>query len=148
LVKEYSPINKFDPDELLPTDRITMKWNCSVCDMGWEASIRERVNRDKECPYCSGKKAIPGKTSFKALYPELDKEYSLINKYDPDTLVPTYTIDMKWNCSICDIGWEASISDRVNGVKECSYCSGTKAIPGKTSFKALYPELMNDWKNI
>ncbi len=148
LAKEYSAENVFDPDEILPTYSITVDWHCSSCDMEWFGSVRDRVNGSKECPYCTGKKAIPGKTSFKALYPELAKEYALMNEYDPDLLISTYSFDMKWNCSVCGMEWVASIKDRVNGDVECPYCSGKKAIPGKTSLKALYPELMNEWKYI
>jgi len=123
-------------------------WNCSSCGMEWEASIRDWVNGKPECPYCSGRKAIPGRTSFKALYHEMINEYSPTNEYNPDELVPSYTLQMKWNCSTCSMEWEASIRDRVNGDAECPYCSGRKAIPGKNSIKALYPELMNEWKYI
>lgn len=149
LMKEFSPANIHDPDELLPTHTLFyMKWYCSACNMEWEASIRDRVNGDVECTYCSRKKAIPGKTSFKALYPDLIEEFSSINDYNPDDLLPTYTLPMKWNCSQCSMEWEASIRDRVNDEAECPYCSGKKAIPGKTSLKALYPELMSEWKYI
>jgi DNA-directed RNA polymerase subunit RPC12/RpoP len=148
LMNEFSLLNQNDPDLLLSSFAQVMKWNCSECDMEWEASIRDRVSGESECPYCTGRKAIPGKTSFKALYPELMKEYSPVNQNDPDTLTQTYSLTMKWNCSECDMEWEASIRDRVSGEAECPYCNGKKAIPGKTSFNALYPELMSEWKFI
>ena len=148
LMMEYSSDNVQNPDELVPSYTISVKWYCSKCSMEWEASIRDRVNGEVDCPYCNGRKAIPGRTSFKALYPELMMEYSSDNVQNPDELVPSYTLLMKWNCSKCSMEWEASIRDRVNGEVDCPYCSGRKAIPGRTSLKALYPELMKEWKYI
>ena len=28
-------------------------WNCSSCGMEWEASIRDWVNGEAECPHCN-----------------------------------------------------------------------------------------------
>jgi DNA-directed RNA polymerase subunit RPC12/RpoP len=117
-----------------------MMWNCSSYGMEWETSIRDRVNGEAECPYCSRRKVIPGGTSFKALYPDLMKKYSPVNVCNPDELLPSYTLLMKWNCSACNMGWVTSIRDRVNGEAKCPYCSGRKAILGRTPPSKLYTQ--------
>jgi hypothetical protein len=53
---------------------------------------------------------------------------------------------LSWKCSECSLIWKASPRERSGGIVECPYYSGEKAIPGITSFKALYPDLMIEWK--
>jgi DNA-directed RNA polymerase subunit RPC12/RpoP len=69
-----------------------------------EASVRDRVNGEAECPYCNGRKAIPGRTSFKALYPELMKEWKHISNLlliNLDYVLPTSTKEVWWKCPQC-----------------------------------------------
>lgn len=98
--------------------------------------------------YCDGRKVIPGKTSFKALYPTISKEYSAENEYDPDYLLSSSSKRVIWDCQACGFTWNSTINDRVKEVVECPYCSGSKVIPGKTSFKSIHPDLMQEWDDI
>lgn len=83
---------------------------------------------------------IPGKTSFKALHPEIAAECYDMNDVDLNNILPTYKNLIIWNCHECNMTGKSSVKDRVGGKAICPYCSGKKAVPGKTSFKALYPE--------
>ena len=130
---------------LIPLDnKVIRYWDCKKCEQRWSASFYERFYKKKTCPYCDGFYAIPGKTSFKALYPKLANELSLHNLVDPDKILPTHTQYLQWICPTCNMDWNATIADRVDGSAVCPYCSGKKAIPRKTSFKALYPEMAKE----
>jgi len=48
--------------------------------MTWKGSIKDRVNEEIDYPYCNGREAICGKTSFKALHSEMIKEWNLGNR--------------------------------------------------------------------
>ena len=148
LVEEYSPINEDDPDYLLPSVTKRIIWNCHECKQEWSSSLNDRVSGNVSCPYCDGRKAIPGKTSFKAMYPQLVEEYSPENEDNPDYLLPSITKRIIWSCHECKQEWISSLNDRVSGNVSCPYCDGRKAIPGKTSFKARHPKLMNEWDSI
>ena len=139
-------IDDIDLDVIFPTYTIQMQWRCPTCDMTWRASPQERVSGEASCPYCDGRKAMPGRTSFAALYPELASE--CVDDIDLDAILPTYTIQMRWRCSSCDMIWKASPKDRVSGEASCPYCDGRKVIPGKTSLAVLYPTLMTEWLTI
>lgn len=89
-----------------------------------------------DCPYCSSKKAIPRETSFKALYPNMAIELIDNVETNLDEVLPYYTLILSWKCLDCNLEWKASPKDRSEGVADCPYCSGKKATPGKTSFKA------------
>lgn len=133
---------------LFPKCKTKITWLCNECNNLWNSSIYDRLYSGKQCPYCSLKKALPGKTSFKALYPDLASEISDGSNIDLDTILPTYTQRLSWTCSKCMIKWKASPKDRSEGTLVCPYCSGEKVIPGKTSFKALHPELMIEWNEV
>lgn len=113
--------------------------------MTWKGSVKDRVEGNVICAYCNGKKAIPGKTSFKALYPEMAAEYSLNNKVNSDTILSTYSPIVEWDCLVCKMSWKSSVKDRVNKEIDCPYCNGREAIRGKTSFKALHSDMMKEW---
>ena len=131
LIKEYSVNNETDPDGVLPTYSLTVDWDCSQCGMTWTGSIRDRVNGDMQCPFCSGKRAIPGKTSFMALYPELLGEwYTIANilLVNPDQVSPTSPSEVWWICKNCGKSYSMSIKTRVimdlRSKKACPYCKG------------------------
>ncbi len=64
-------------------------------------SVKDRVDGNAFCPYCIGKMAIPGKTSFKALYTEMAAEYSSNNEVSSDIILSTYSPLVEWDCLVC-----------------------------------------------
>jgi uncharacterized Zn-finger protein len=89
------------------------------------------VNGNTECPYCSGRKAIPGKTSFKALFPEIMNEWKYISNLllaNPDYVLPTSTKEVWWECPYCKKSYSMKIMDKVNmyrrNKKSCPFCKG------------------------
>lgn len=54
-------------------------WKCEK-DHSWEANIASLV-RGTRCPYCSGRKAIPGINDIATLYPHL------VSDWHPDNTV-------------------------------------------------------------
>lgn len=137
-----SPVNL---DHYFPTSPTALKWKCPTCAQEWYAAVCERVDGKALCPYCAGKKAIPGKTSLKARYPHIAAE--LIDSDKADYLLPTSKTRMRWHCNTCNMDWYASPDERTHETATCPYCSGKKAIPGKTSLKARYPDIMREWSN-
>lgn len=134
--------------------KVPFKWSCRKCGEIWNATAYERFVIGKQCPYCTDVSlAIPGKTSFKALFPDIESEYVHTQEgaVDTDNILP---IDYRnkrfeWNCHECNMIWKASIPERTQQGMICPYCKGLKAIPGKTSILALYPDLINnEWKKL
>ena len=92
------------------------------------------VNGNADCPYCSGRKAIPGKTSFAALHPDLMNEWNWINNYvlvDPDEITEKYSTNVWWICKRNpDHVYELSVSEKILYKKRhresCPYCKGRR----------------------
>ena len=78
LMKEWDweKNQQFDPEKLSRSSGKKVWW---VCCKGhsWQAGI---CNRTKEhgtgCPFCTGRRADPGKTDLKTLYPALMEEWN------------------------------------------------------------------------
>ncbi|WP_312649262.1 zinc-ribbon domain-containing protein [Aminipila sp.] len=135
---------RFNKDYLPPDMTTPIFWTCEECENSFNASPYNRFHKKASCPYCSGKYAIRGKTSLKALYPKIESQLikdELVN-FDTDSILPTdYSSRyFNWHCIECGNSFQATISKQIEG-SDCPYCSGRLAIPGKTSFRALYPEI-------
>jgi len=140
-----------DFELMVPTYTAQILWKCSSCNDIFQLSYRERFYAHRDCACIEGRKAIPGKNSFKALYPRLDKELSIRNEIDTDMILPNSSAVVEWDCPDCDMTWKSSVRERVesfvNGdnITCCPYCAGKKPIPGKNSFMVRQPELMKEW---
>lgn len=135
-----------------PNQHEKINWRCEKCGQPFSLSPKQRFFKQEHCPYCNHKYGIPGKTSFKALYPDIERE--MINEDNTDTdriAVKKNSIGIgtqrQWKCPKCNYHWKASIYDRIYLNVSCPYCIGKYGIPGKTSFKALYPDIEREMIN-
>ena len=74
---------------------------CPTCHGNYPARIIDVINGEADCPYCSGHKALPGKTSFAALHPDLMEDWDFIANYclvNPDEILDTYSQKVWFNC--------------------------------------------------
>ncbi len=140
VARRWSPNNEFEPDTVFATSWKGAKWICDECSCEYPARVKSVVNGEDECPYCAGKLAIPGKTSLKALYPDIAKLLSPNDRHDPDLMLPDSKSPYIWRCPEYDLDYIATTYEMINGYT-CPYCDGRKAVPGKTSLEALYPDI-------
>ena len=139
----WSDKNNLSADQTLPNTTMAF-WTCPTCHGDYPARINKVINGKVECPYCNNKKVLPGFNSLAVKYPDIANMWSKQNKLSADHVLPN-TYVTTWTCPICHEDYSARIIDVINGVTDCPYCSGRKALPGKTSFAALHPDLMEDW---
>ena len=90
-----------------------------ICNKGhhWKSMIytRTRSNRPGRCPYCSGKRVIPGVTDLLTTDPEIAAEWSFLNtKLSPSGISRCSHALVYWNCSKGHI-YKASPANRVHG---------------------------------
>ena len=124
LAKEWSENNARKANEVLPTQHMDALWNCPRCGGEYHAPVNVREAGDDACPYCAGKKALPGYNTLDAVKPELAKEWSEKNV---------------WKAA-------APVNVREAGDDACPYCAGKKVLPGVNSFAATHSELVKkEW---
>lgn len=141
LREEYSSKNLRDFDSVAKQSNKKFWW---ICKEGheWEAVMSSR-SKGIGCPYCSGKRILPGYNDLFTVRPELKKYWSVNNTIDPSTVGVGKEVKAKW---ICDKGheFESLISNRTRGYG-CPYCAGKIPILGENDIETLYPEIAKQY---
>lgn len=84
--------------------------------------------------------------SLAAKCPQLSKEwdYNKNGKLTPEMFYSASGERVWWKCSHGH-SWQAVISSRSSGGKNCPYCAGLLVIPGQNDLATLYPQLAKEW---
>jgi hypothetical protein len=111
----------------------------------WQAYIND-IARGRRCGRCSGRHAIPGKTSFAALHPELlrswDRDRNIV---DPDRIRPNYAKPVWWTCDKPGHpSWKTTTYSRILGTG-CPTCVNLNIVPYINDFLTSYPHLEAEW---
>ncbi len=145
-MKLWSPNNTILPEQLTPGSHKKVLWRCEQ-GHEWEASVFSVVMDDCRCPYCTGKRAIPGESDLATLYPDLMEQWDFEKNegIDPKNMLPSSHEKVWW---ICEKGhrWQAAVFSRTRENRSnCPYCSGKKVLAGFNDLATLYPELAKQW---
>lgn len=114
-----------------------------ACGHTWEAQVANRVVHNQGCPYCSGRRAIPGLNDLATVRPDLAAQWHPDNALRPDQVLPKSGRKVQWRCG-CNHTWEAALHSRTAG-HGCPYCSGLRAILGETDLATCRPDLASEW---
>ena len=68
----------WDPTVVISTGQ-RKSWKCEK-GHSWQNAISNRL-KGQGCPFCKGKRALPGFNDLKTLQPDLAKEATFINSY-------------------------------------------------------------------
>ena len=101
LIPEWSENNEHPMSYYLPSSVTSVLWICPTCNGEYPYRIKDREIGDKSCPYCVGRKVLPGYNSFKAKHPDLMEHWDFINNYilaDPDKISDKYRKRVWWFC--------------------------------------------------
>lgn len=145
LAKQWHPTKNgnLTPSDITSGSSKEVWW---ICDKGheWCASPNSRVshNRNRNCPFCSGRKAWDGFNDLKTWCIENNREFLLKEWNDtknwpltPSNVSKGSGKKVSW---ICDKGheWQAVISSRTNSHRpgKCPYCANKKVLTGFNDF--------------
>lgn len=108
------------PDAFTANSREKVWWICSR-GHSWKTAIVNR-NRGSNCPYCSGRNAIPGENDLQTLNPGLAEEWDKEKNGDlsPSDVLPNSNKKAWWKCSKGH-EWQATICSRNQG-HGCPLC--------------------------
>ena len=120
----YEKNGVLKPEHFAPNSHRKVWWKCQI-GHEWQASIANR-NKGRGCPYCSGKKVLPGYNDLQTVNPALANEWN----YEKNTGVRPIDVTPNSNKKawwICSNGheWEAKINNRNNG-NGCPNCRRLK----------------------
>ena len=117
-----------------------------ICNNGhaWSALISNR-SKGSGCPYCAGRKVLPGYNDLATTNPQLTLEwnYQKNNDLTPQMVTSNSNKKVWW---ICSKGheWEALINNRQRGAG-CPYCANQKILPGYNDLQTIAPWLAMEW---
>ena len=144
-IRKWSAQNDYIPERAPKSRTKHDKWICLTCGGTFETSRRKQTLNDKPCPYCSGKRVLPGFNSLKDTHPELAAEWSDQNDCGPENVLKSSTKRVKWNCHTCGGSFIASPSERELNDNRCPYCKNKRPLAGYNTLAAEIPELTNEW---
>lgn len=135
------------PDKVSVYSPNKVGWKCSKGHK-WIASIAKRTSRGQGCPYCSGRRAIPGETDIATQNPEIMHLWDYKKNSDegiyPTNIKPNSDTETWWKCAKGH-SWKTKTKYIVRGHR-CPYCTGYKIIQGENDFATLAPkELLLEW---
>lgn len=120
-----------------------------LCEQGhsWQAAVFSVVLEGCGCPYCAGRRAIPGENDLVTMRPDLMKQwdYEKNASLNPQMVLPSQHVKVWWRCERGH-SWQAAIYSRTreNGCR-CPYCTGKKVLTGFNDLATVKPELAKEW---
>ena len=134
IAKLWSPNNERPADEVLPHILTAFLWTCPECGGEYRAGVKDMVEGNIDCPYCSDRRVLPGFNSFKVRHPDLMGEWVYVNNYalaDPDRISERSSSIVWWQCPAKPKHrYTMSVSNRVmfktRHREACPFCKGLR----------------------
>lgn len=112
-----------------------LDWKCIQGHI-WKAKPADRFRGDG-CPYCGGKKVMPGFNDLFTTHPEIALE---ADGWDTSQVTMGSNKIQKWICGLGH-GWSASPNSRTNMKSGCPYCSNLRVLVGFNDLSTTHPEI-------
>lgn len=123
--------NKLSPEQFLPSSNKRVFWKCKK-GHEWPAIINSRTRKERptQCPYCAGKRAIPGENDLLTTDPTIAAEWSYeMNRISPTEVTRMSHKKVYWKCQKGHI-YRSVIENHTAG-KGCPICKGKITIQDK-----------------
>ena len=96
-----------------------------ICSRGhsYQARIDHRTIMHSGCPYCSGKRPVPGENDLKTIYPDIAAEWDYSrNEKGPEQYLPRSNTPVYWKCAYCGFSYKKQIDARTLSMTGCPNC--------------------------
>lgn len=113
------------PGQISPYSNRRVWWQC---DKGhaYRTVVAARTMRGSGCPYCAGRKVLPGFNDLATRFPDLAAQWhpTLNGSVTPDSLTPGSNFRAWWVCPLGHV-WKAYVYSRTGSRKcGCPVCAG------------------------
>ena len=120
-------------------------WLCSKSHE-YMARIADRTKDHTGCPYCAGRKVLPGYNDLLTINPNIAKEWHPTKNGD---LTPSQVTigSHKEVCWLCERGhtYKCSVKCRTLDHYGCPYCSGNRVLVGFNDLETIAPDIAKEW---
>lgn len=145
LMKEWDYANNTEsPETIGKGSHYNASW---ICPKGhyYKQLVYNRTS-GSGCPYCSGRKMIPGGNDLQSCFPSIAAEwdYNKNGELTPEQISYGNAKKVFW---ICPSGhsYEKSINARTNKGYGCPYCSNVLLLTGFNDVTTVHPEYLYEW---
>jgi len=148
---DYSK-NTLSPNNITPRSHERCWWICAK-GHSYDLAVADKAN-GQGCPYCAGKRVLPGFNDVESCAPELLSDWD----YKSNAITPkeiTYGSDKSvfWKCQNCGKPYKLSVQEkRRRANKYCIACKKEfgSSIPEQTVFfyiSQVFPDAINGYRN-
>lgn len=126
---ETNNLNGFNPSTITCGSAKRISWKCPACHMTYIARIPDRIKKNSGCPYCAGKRPVPGVNDLETWCHE-NGRVDLLEEWKPELNSgqrPSdflYASNKKiiWECHRCQNQWPQQIDQRTLRNFGCKKC--------------------------
>ena len=142
---DYEKNGDLNPRNVMACSTKKVWWRCEK-GHSWQVKVNSRTSSGSSCPYCAGKRAVPGETDLATKHPNIARQwdYEKNGDLDPRNVMAGSTKRIWWRCEEGH-SWQTTVNARTQNGTGCPYCSGYKAIPGKTDLATHRPDIARQW---
>lgn len=145
LLEQWHPTQNgvLTPEEVSFGSHKPVWWQC-LRGHEWQSPPYARTGRSSGCPYCAGKRLLPGQ-DLQSVYPSVAEQWHPTRNGPaaPDQFLPGSHRSVWWQCPQGH-EWKALIKTRVEG-NGCPICSNRIVRPGVNDLKTAAPLLAKQW---
>ena len=121
----------------------TVKWRCPTDPSHlWDAPVcnRTRTSKPSGCPFCSGRRPVPGVNDLATTHPQLAAQ--LVHPEQAKLLKAASNRKVVWRCLVHpEHTWQAVVSQRTREHTGCPYCSGRRRLSAVNDLATTHPHL-------
>ena len=126
------------PDTVSYGSKKKVWWTCEN-GHSWQTTVHVR-SEGSGCPYCAGRKVLPGFNDLETLYPDVAAQWDREKNgpLSPRDVSTGSKIRIWWRCPEGH-SWQSPVASRTAWGHGCPYCAGRKVLKGFTDLKTLCP---------
>ena len=127
LAAQWHPVKNgaLTPGQVTPNSNKKVWWLCPL-GHAYQSVVAARVQRDNGCPYCAGRKVLPGFNDLATVEPEVARQWppALNGTLTPELVTAGARRKVWWECDQGHV-WKAAIYSRTGAQKcGCPVCAG------------------------
>lgn len=149
LAAEWHPTKNegLAPADVVAGTQRRVWWRCGKNPAHvWRATINSRALGSCGCPFCAGKKVLPGENDLATIYPALAAEWDAERNgaLTPRQVAPYSNRKAWW---ICALGhrYASAVSSRAARHDGCPYCAGRRVLAGFNDLATREPKIAAQW---
>ena len=125
----------WDPTTLTAKSKKKRAWECQYGHV-WDAEVRSRSVIGASCPFCDGRRAIPGVNDLGTLHPLVAAQ---AHNWDPSVINPNSHKKLEFICVVGHVCLQ-EVRRRVEATG-CPVCQNDRVLVGYNDLATTHPEL-------